>query len=209
MPKLPKVQTGRSIEAGRRALDAASTPREIRKVERMAELARKWAKEQDDALDKQIAWGELRFDALRKLGKILGPLLTRHRPRKGYKGFRLKDAGISRDLSSLAQRVSGVSETVYRRYIDDAKRERREITQKDFFEKVDAVKRSQHFTDRGEARIAWRTGKMLAEFAFRSEPEFGASVLCGHAESRPLGVPPQGFRRVREVDQLLGGAGLR
>jgi hypothetical protein len=48
----------------------------------------------------------------------------------------------------------------------------------------------------------------LAEFAFRSEPEFCASVLSGHAESRPLGVSTQGFRRVRKLDQLLGGAGL-
>jgi hypothetical protein len=168
MPKPPKAQTGRSIEAGRRALDAASTPREIRKVERMAELARKWAKEQDDALDKQIAWGELRFDALRKLGKILGPLLTRHRPRKGYKGFRLRDEGISRDLSSLAQRVYGVSETLYRRYIDDAKRQRREITQKDFFEKVAAVKRSQHFTGRGEAkRLFELTQRVIAEHGIK------------------------------------------
>src|SRR4029077_3346152 len=116
MRKIPKAQTGRtavSIEAGRRALDAASTPRQIRDVAKMAELARKWAKDQWDALDQQIAWGELRFDALRKLGQILPPLLLRHRPRKNVKGhFRLKDAGISRDLSALAQAVAAVSETV-------------------------------------------------------------------------------------------------
>jgi hypothetical protein len=167
MRKAPKAQTRRnevSIEAGRRALDAANTPGQIRKVARMAELARKWAKDQGYALDQQIAWGELRFDALRKLGEILRPLLTRHRPRKGYKGFRLTDEGISRDLSSLAQSVANVSETVYRRYIDDAKRERREITRKDFFEKVDAVERSQHFTGRSEARRLYElTCRIIAE----------------------------------------------
>ena len=78
------------------------------------------------------------MDALRKLGQILPPFLTRHRPRKSVNGhgmFRLKDAGISRDLSVLAQAVAAVSETVYERYFADAVRERREITQKDFFEK--------------------------------------------------------------------------
>jgi hypothetical protein len=167
MPKLPKAWTGRtavSIEAGRRALDAASTPGQIRDVAKMAELAGRWAKDQGYALDQQIAWGELRFDALRKLGQVLDPLLTRHRPRKGYKGFRLRDEGISGDLSSLAQRVSGVSETVYRRYIDDAKRERREITVKNFFEKVDAVKRSKHFTGRSEAKRLYElTQRVIAK----------------------------------------------
>jgi hypothetical protein len=171
MRKLPKAQTGRaalSIDAGRRALDAASAPGQIRDVAKMAELARRWAKEQEHALDEQIAWGELRFDALRKLGQILDPLLTRHRPRKGYKGFRLKDAGISRDLSALAQAVAAVSETVYRRYIDDAKRERREITQKDFFEKVGAVKRSQHFTPRSEAKRLYElTLRVIAEYGIK------------------------------------------
>src|SRR5690242_5510473 len=37
-------------------------------------------------------------------------------------------------------------------------------------------------------RIAWRTQQILAEFAFRSEPKLCASVLCDHAESRPLCV---------------------
>jgi hypothetical protein len=41
---------------------------------------------------------------------------------------------------------------------------------------------------RTTTRIAWRTRQILAEFAFRSEPEFCASVLCDRAESRPLGV---------------------
>jgi hypothetical protein len=164
MRKPPKAQTGHSIEAGRRALDAATTPREIRNVAKMAELARKWAKEQGYALDQQIAWGKLRFDALRKLGQILGPLLTRHRPRKTLDTFRLKDDGISRDLSALAQAVAAVSETVYQRYFADAERERREITRKDFFEKVDVVKRSQHFTGRSEAKRLYElTCRIIAE----------------------------------------------
>jgi hypothetical protein len=122
MQKLPKGQTGRaavSIEAGRRKLDTADTPREIRDVAQLAQLAGKWAKDQGYALDQQIAWGMLRFDALRKLGQILPPLLTRHRPRKSVEGrdtFRLKDAGISRDLSALAQAVAAVSETGYSRF---------------------------------------------------------------------------------------------
>jgi hypothetical protein len=129
MRKVPKAQTGStavSIEAARRALDAATTPGQIRDVAKMAELARRWAKEQGDALDQQIAWGELRFDALRKLGQILPPLLIRRRHPKGHDTFRLKDAGISRDLSALAQTVAAVSETVYQRYIADAVRERLE-----------------------------------------------------------------------------------
>jgi hypothetical protein len=196
MRKLPKAWTGRtavSIEAGRRALDAASTPRQIRDVAKMAELARRWAKDQGYALDQQIAWGELRFDALRKLGEILGPLLTRHRPRKGYKGFRLGDEGISRDLSSLAQRVSGVSGTVYRRYIDDAKRERREITQRDFFEKVDLVKRSQHFTGRGEA-------KRLYELTLRVIAEYGIKFDCWLEPAAGDGA----FYDLLPVDRRLG-----
>jgi hypothetical protein len=172
MRKIPKAQTGRtavSIEAGRRALDAASTPRQIRDVAKMAELARKWAKDQWDALDQQIAWGELRFDALRKLGQILPPLLTQHRPRKNVKGhFRLKDAGISRDLSALAQAVAAVSETVYKRYFDNAKRERRDISQRDFFQKVDAVKKAQHFTDRSDAkRLHELTLKVIAQYGIK------------------------------------------
>jgi hypothetical protein len=62
---------------------------------------------------------------------------------------------------------------------------------------------------RTTTRIAWRTGKILAELPFRTKTNFGASILCRHAESRPLGVSTQGFRGVSEVDQLLGGAGLR
>ena len=163
MGKLPTARTRRGavgIEAGWRALDAATTPREIRDVTKMAALAGRWAKEQGYALDQQIAWGKLRFDALRKLGEVLEPLLTRHRPRKGYKGFRLRDEGISRDLSSLARRVFRVSETVYRRYIGDARREKRVPTVNDFFEKVGGVTRTQHFTSRSEAKrlhdAGWR-----------------------------------------------------
>ena len=184
MRKVPKVQTGRnavSIEAGRRALDAASSPGQIRKVAKMAQLGGKWAKDQGYALDQQIAWGKLRFEALRKLGQILPPLLTRHRPRKSVEGrdtFRLKDAGISRDLSALAQAVAAVSETVYLRYFADAERDRREITQKDFFEKVEAVKKSQHFTDRGEAKRLYElTQRVIAEngikFDWWLEPSAG------------------------------------
>ena len=121
MPKLPKVKRARrplTIEAGRRALDAASTPREIRDVAKMAELARKWAKHQGDALDQQIAWGELRFDALRKLGQILGPLLTRHRPQKGDKGIspgRLRD--LARPIIAGPEGLRGIGngvQTVHR-----------------------------------------------------------------------------------------------
>src|ERR1700745_3079429 len=143
MRKVAKAQTRRGavgIEAGRRALDAATTPPEIRDVAKMAELARRWAKEQREALDQQIAWGELRLDALRKLGQVLEPLLTRHRPRKGYKGFRLRDEGISRDPSSLAQRVFRVSEAVYKQYFADARRQKRVPTDDDFFKKVGVVK---------------------------------------------------------------------
>ena len=48
--KVPKGRTAVSIGAGRRALDAATTPRQICDVAKMAELARRWAKEQGDAL---------------------------------------------------------------------------------------------------------------------------------------------------------------
>jgi hypothetical protein len=174
MRKVAKAQTRRnavSIEAGRHALDAAATPGQIRYVKQMVELARRWAKEQGDALDKQISWGELRYDALRKLGEVLEPLLTRHRPRKGYKGFRLGDEGISRDLSSLAQRVFRVSDAVYRRYFDDARREKRVPTDDDFLEKVDAVKRSQRFTHRDEA-------KRLYESTLRVIAQYGIEFDC-------------------------------
>jgi hypothetical protein len=196
MPKVPKVQRGRNavtIEAGRHALDAANTPAQIRDVAKMTELARRWAKEQDHALDQQIQWGELRFDALRKLGQILEPLLTRHRPRKGHHGFRLSDEEISRDLSSLAQIVSGVSETVYRRYIEDAKREKREITQKDFFEKVNVVKRSQHLTPRSEA-------KRLYELTLRIIAEYGIKFDCWLEPSAGDGA----FYDLLPTDKRLG-----
>jgi hypothetical protein len=128
---------------------------------------RRGAKDQGYALDQQIAWGKLRFDALRKLGQILPPLLIRHRPRKSVEGhdtFRLKKEGISRDLSVLAQAVAAVSETVYQRYLADAERERREITRNDFLEKVGAVKKSQHFTGRSEARRLYElTCRVIAE----------------------------------------------
>jgi hypothetical protein len=199
MGKVPKAQTGRNavtVEVGRRALDAATTPREIRDIEKMAELATKWAKHQGYALDQQIAWGKLRFDALRKLGQILPPLLTRHRPRKSVEGhdtFRLKDAGISRDLSLLAQAVAAVSVTVYERYFADAERERREITQKDFLEKVDAVKKSQHFTSRGEA-------KRLYELTQRKIAEYGIKYDCWLEPCAGNGA----FYRQLPVDRRLG-----
>ena len=71
---------------------------------------------------------------------------------------------------------------MYRRYIDDAKRERREITQKDFFEKVDAVKRSQHFTGRSEAKRLYElTQRVIAEHGIKVdcwlEPSAGDGVL--------------------------------
>jgi hypothetical protein len=112
--------------------------------------------------------GELRFDALQKLGQVLAPLLTRHRPRKGYNGFRLKDAGISRDLSSLAQKVAAVSEAVYRRYFADARREKRVATDNDFFERVGVVKKSQHFTGRSEAKRLYElTLRVIAEYEIK------------------------------------------
>jgi len=174
LPSVSKTETGRiavDIEAGRQALDAASTPRQIRDVAKMAALARRWAKDQGDALDQQNAWAKLRIDALTKLGQILDPLLTRHRPRKAYDIFRLKDSGISRDLSALAQTVAGVSEAVRLRYFAEAEREKREITTKDFLEKVGAVKRTQHFTGRGEA-------KRLYELTLRVIAEHGIKFDC-------------------------------
>jgi hypothetical protein len=174
MRKLPKPQTGGtavSSEAVRRKLDAANTPREVLDVAQVVQLARKWAKHQRYALDQQIAWGELRYDALGKLGQILEPLLTRHRPRKGQNAFRLKDEGISRDLSSLAQRVAAVSKAVYRRYFDEARREKRVPTDTDFFERTGAVKKSQHFTDRSEA-------KRLYELTLRVIAEHGIKFEC-------------------------------
>jgi hypothetical protein len=171
MPELTDARTGRkavSIEAGRRALDAASTPREIRDVAKMAEVARRWAKEQGGALDQQNAWGKLRIDALTKLGQVLRPLLTRHRPRKGQKPFRLKDEGISGDLSSLAQRVAGVSEAVRLRYFSEAERERREITVRDLLERAGVVQKSQHFTDRSEAKRLYElTQRVIAEHGIK------------------------------------------
>ncbi len=168
MRKLPKPQTGRtavSIETVRRKLDAANTPREVRDVAQLAQLAGKWAKGQGYALDQQNAWAKLRIDALTKLGQVLEPLLNRHRPKKGRDIFRLKDAGISRDLSSLAQTVAGVSETVRLRYFAEAEREKREFTVRDFLEKVGAVKKSQHFTDRSEAtRLYELTLKVITEY---------------------------------------------
>jgi hypothetical protein len=196
MRKVPKAWTRRtaaSVEAGRRAFDVAGTPREIRDVAKMAEVARRWAKEQGEGLDQQIAWGELRFDALRKLGQVLGPLLTRHRPRKGHNVFRLKDEGISPDVSSLAQAVAAVSETVYRRYIADAKRERREITRTDFFERVDTVRRSQHFTPRSEA-------KRLYELTQRVIAECGIKVDCWIEPAAGDGA----FFDLLPVDRRLG-----
>ena len=61
---------------------------------------------------------------------------------------------------------------------------------------------------RTTTRIAWRTRQILAEFAFRSKPEFGAFVLRGHAESRRLSISTQAFRRVSEIHQFLRAAGL-
>src|SRR5438270_1341657 len=177
MKKLPEVRTKTtavSIEAGRRALDAASTPRQIRDVAKMAEVARRWAKEQGDALDQQNAWAKLRIDALTKLGQLLHPRVTRHRPRKSVEGhdtFRLKDAGISRDQSALAQRVAGVSEAVRLLYFSEAEREGREITVSGLLEKVGVVERSQHFTDRNEA-------KRLYELTLRVIDEYGIKFDC-------------------------------
>jgi hypothetical protein len=171
MRKLPKAQSGRnavSVEAGRRKLDAATTPREIRDLEEMAKLARQWAKRQGYALDRQNAWAMLRIDALIKLGQILPLLLTRHRPRKGHNNFRLQDAGISRYVSSLAQTVAGISEAIKLRYFAEAERERREITVTGLLEKAGAVKKSQHFTHRSEARRLYElTLKKIAEHGIK------------------------------------------
>jgi hypothetical protein len=194
--KLPKPQTGRSavsIEAVRRKLDAANTPREVRDVAQVATLAGKWAKYQSYALDQQIAWGELRFDALRKLGRILDPLLIRHRHPKGRATSTLKDHGISRDLSSLAQSVVNVSEAVYRRYFAGARREKRVPTNTDFLEKVGAVKKSQHFTGRGEA-------ERLYELTLRVIAEHGIKFDCWLEPAAGDGA----FYDLLPVDRRLG-----
>jgi hypothetical protein len=196
MRRVPKARAARkavSIDAGRRALDAARTAGQVRNVAKLAQLAKEWAKHQGDALDQQIAWGELRFDALRKLGQILGPLLIRHRPKKGHDTFRLKDEGISRDLSRLAQRVSAVSEGVYGLYIERAKREKREITERDFFETVEAVKSSQHFTDRGEAKRLYElTQSVISEhgikFDYWLEPAAGDGAFYDCLPPNSLGI---------------------
>ena len=71
----------------------------------------------------------------------------------------------------LAQSVAAVSETVYERYFVDAVRERREITQKDFFEKVGMVKKSQRFTSRSEAkRLFELTRRVIAENGIKCSP---------------------------------------
>jgi hypothetical protein len=199
MRKLPKVRTRTtavSIEVGRRALDAAITPREILDVAKMAEIARQLAKVQGDALDQQNAWAELRIDALTKLGEILRPWLTRHRPRKSVEGhdtFRLKDAGISRDQSALAQRVAGVSEAVRLLYFSEAEREGREITVSGLLEKAGVVERSQHFTDRREA-------KRLYELTLRVIDEYGIKFECWLEPSAGDGA----FFDLLPVDRRLG-----
>ena len=203
MRKVAKAQTRRtalSIEAGRRALEAASTPQEIHDIFRKAEIARRLAKVQGDALDQQNAWTKLRIDALTKLGEILPPLLTRHRPRKSVEGhdtFRLEDAGISRDLSALAQTVAGVSKTVRLRYFAEAERERREITLKDFLEKVGAVKKSQHFTDRSEARRLYElTCRIIAENGIK----FDCWLEPSAGDGSFLDLLPTHMRRGIDID---------
>jgi hypothetical protein len=203
MRKVAKAQTRRtalSIEAGRRALEAASTPQEIHDIFRKAEIARRLAKVQGDALDQQNAWAKLRIDALTKLGQILPSRLTRHRPKKSVEGhdtFRLKDAGISRDLSALAQKVASVSETLRLRYLADAERERREITVRDLFEYVDAVRKSQHFTGRSEAKRLYElTLKVIAENGIK----FDCWLEPSAGDGSFLDLLPTHMRRGIDID---------
>jgi hypothetical protein len=171
MPKLPKVQRARTpttIEAGWRALDVASTPREICDVENKAQLAKKWAKHQRLALEQQNEWAKLRIEALAKLGQILALLLIRHRHPKGHHTFRLEDEGISRDLSRLAQMVARASVAVRKQYFAESERERREITLKEFLESVGLIKKSQHFTGRSEAKRLYElTQRVIAEHGIK------------------------------------------
>lgn len=170
MRSVTKTETGpaANVEAWRRALAAAGTPAEVRMVYRLAEKLRRHASEEKWAREKQQEFGTLRIEALIKLSKTLDELdVRRGRPKnvQGRDNFpRLADLGISRNLSALARKVAAVPDLMYRRYLDDARQHGWDITPSGLLEYVDPVKRSQHFTGRGEARRLYElTCKVIAE----------------------------------------------
>jgi site-specific DNA-methyltransferase (adenine-specific) len=128
-----------AIDTAMRALAFASTAGEVVEIAAKAEGLRKHAQTARRGMDEQNKWAEVRLRAERRLGEMLRGRVSRGRPKivEGRDIFRLGKIGISRDLSSRAQRVAAVMPAIFERYFRHAKEHGWEITTADFFYRVE------------------------------------------------------------------------
>lgn len=115
-------------------IDEAKDIREIKKISDKLEAIRAIARQTNQSLEVQNRIAEYRLDIVRKMGEWLQQNVKHEGASiKGWKNesmdsTRLADVGISRDLSSKAQRIAKLDEKQFEEYKTETKATEKEIT---------------------------------------------------------------------------------
>jgi len=113
-------------------IDEAKDIREIKKISDKLEAIRAIARQTNQSLEVQNRIAEYRLDIVRKMGEWLQQNITQGAGMKKKStdstSLVLGDVGISRDLSSKAQRIAGLDEKQFEEYKTETKATEKEIT---------------------------------------------------------------------------------
>ena len=129
LASVPVDERGSLAEAARQALDAATSPDELllrqAQIDAVFHLIRNLVPDQQAKLDEQNWWAALKFEALRRIGQWL----IDRKDGTSHDGRTLTELGIGYNQSWRWQRLAQLSETRFRREVEQATKQERELTQ--------------------------------------------------------------------------------
>jgi hypothetical protein len=133
------------IEAVLAAIKAATTVQEIKKIHDMAEAAKVYVQQQKIGKEAELQMSEYIIRAERKLGEVLqkakadgqfgeGKPFHTHTVEGDDSKVNLNEVGLTRDLSSRAQKIAAVDEKEFEQVISEGK-EKGKLTKRMFAKK--------------------------------------------------------------------------
>ena len=120
-------------EAARVALKEARRVDEAKDIHDKAEAVRAYARQVNDT--EMVSWAsEIKLRAMRRMGELLkngqaaGEIATAHRPKEVSGMATLKGLGVTRDASSLSQKIAAVPQEEFEAHLDELREQHKEIT---------------------------------------------------------------------------------
>lgn len=129
LASMPVDERGSLAETARQALDAATSPDELllrqAQIDAVFHLIRNLVRDQQAKLDEQNWWAALKFEAQRRIGSWLSD----RKEGTSHDGRTLAELGIGYNQSWRWQRLAQLSEARFRREVEQATKQERELTQ--------------------------------------------------------------------------------